>query len=452
MTYYTTPRGAKVFSAGVMNFGGSALWPVVSTMMQNIWTELSRAVTRCAVVVTLLLLVARGGVPRCRLPGAGGDTAPDDPRLDRRPSTRRRRVAAAPVGARRRLADLRLRPGARSGRAASSALRPPFRRLWTFHGRSLLEFPPVVGYGRVYITNFDGRLFAIDAATGKTDWSYTSGRCGWASPALADHLVFETFIGNERVPLAQPRRRGRGVRRAHRTAALAAADRPDRVVAARRRRHRLRRRLERSRLGARRADRPHALDRRARTERSRGRWRSAASGSSSAPTAATSSRSTRATDASSGRSAGHGAIYSSPAVAYGRVYIGSLDGGVYAFGATTGHLLWAHPTGGYVYASPAVWRGPRPRRLVRPPLLCVRRRHRRDPVALRRERTDLRLGDRDRRPRLLLDLQRTHVRARRVATAGRSRRGPTASTRRPSPTRRISTSSGLGRLYALTPD
>ena len=42
MTYYTTPAGAKVFSAGVMNFGGSALWPVVSVMMQNIWTELSR--------------------------------------------------------------------------------------------------------------------------------------------------------------------------------------------------------------------------------------------------------------------------------------------------------------------------------------------------------------------------------------------------------------------------
>jgi len=42
MTYYTTPAGAKVFSAGVMNFGGSALWPVVRTMMENIWTELSR--------------------------------------------------------------------------------------------------------------------------------------------------------------------------------------------------------------------------------------------------------------------------------------------------------------------------------------------------------------------------------------------------------------------------
>src|SRR5207247_5032790 len=39
-------------------------------------------------------------------------------------------------------------------------LRPPFDRVWTFHGRSLLEFPPVVGYGRVYLTNFNGQLFA----------------------------------------------------------------------------------------------------------------------------------------------------------------------------------------------------------------------------------------------------------------------------------------------------
>jgi hypothetical protein len=42
MTYYTTPAGAKVFSAGVMNFGGSALWPLVSTMMENLWNKLSR--------------------------------------------------------------------------------------------------------------------------------------------------------------------------------------------------------------------------------------------------------------------------------------------------------------------------------------------------------------------------------------------------------------------------
>jgi outer membrane protein assembly factor BamB len=43
-------------------------------------------------------------------------------------------------------------------------------------------------------------------------------------------------------------------------------------------------------------------------------------------------------------------------VAYGRVYIGSTDGKVYSFGADSGRLRWSHSTGGYVYASPAVWR------------------------------------------------------------------------------------------------
>lgn len=36
MTYYSTPAGAKVFSAGVMNFGGSSLWPQVRTMVRNL--------------------------------------------------------------------------------------------------------------------------------------------------------------------------------------------------------------------------------------------------------------------------------------------------------------------------------------------------------------------------------------------------------------------------------
>jgi hypothetical protein len=41
MTYYTTPRGAKVFAAGVINFGGSARWPVVRDLLQNVWQQLS---------------------------------------------------------------------------------------------------------------------------------------------------------------------------------------------------------------------------------------------------------------------------------------------------------------------------------------------------------------------------------------------------------------------------
>jgi hypothetical protein len=42
MTYYTTPAGGKVFSAGVMNFGGGALWPVVSRLLENLWLRTAR--------------------------------------------------------------------------------------------------------------------------------------------------------------------------------------------------------------------------------------------------------------------------------------------------------------------------------------------------------------------------------------------------------------------------
>jgi hypothetical protein len=42
MTYYTTAQGAKVFAAGVINFGGSALWPGVTELLGNVWNELSR--------------------------------------------------------------------------------------------------------------------------------------------------------------------------------------------------------------------------------------------------------------------------------------------------------------------------------------------------------------------------------------------------------------------------
>ena len=52
-----------------------------------------------------------------------------------------------------------------------------------------------------------------------------------------------------------------------------------------------------------------------------------------------------------------GRVYATAAVAYGRVFIGSLDGRVYAFSTRNGHRRWSRTTGGYVYASAAVSRG-----------------------------------------------------------------------------------------------
>ena len=51
------------------------------------------------------------------------------------------------------------------------------------------------------------------------------------------------------------------------------------------------------------------------------------------------------------------AILSSPAIANGRLYIGSTDGNLYALDAQDGSLLWAYPTFGAVNSSPAVAEG-----------------------------------------------------------------------------------------------
>jgi outer membrane protein assembly factor BamB len=49
-----------------------------------------------------------------------------------------------------------------------------------------------------------------------------------------------------------------------------------------------------------------------------------------------------------------GRFYSTPAVAFGRVYSGNNDHRVYSFEADDGDLAWSHSTGGYVYSGPTV--------------------------------------------------------------------------------------------------
>ena len=75
-----------------------------------------------------------------------------------------------------------------------SRLRPPFRVEWTFRAHHLLEFPPAVAYGRVYVANNPGTLFAVSAKTGRLGWRFASGRCTAASPAVADGVVYEAFL------------------------------------------------------------------------------------------------------------------------------------------------------------------------------------------------------------------------------------------------------------------
>ena len=52
-----------------------------------------------------------------------------------------------------------------------------------------------------------------------------------------------------------------------------------------------------------------------------------------------------------------GAIWSSPVVANGVVYVGSEDKTVYALNAGTGALIWKYTTGGIIHSSPTVANG-----------------------------------------------------------------------------------------------
>lgn len=49
-----------------------------------------------------------------------------------------------------------------------------------------------------------------------------------------------------------------------------------------------------------------------------------------------------------------GGAYSTPAVAYGRVYLGGLDGRVYSLEEKTGEIAWSQSTGAEVYPGPVV--------------------------------------------------------------------------------------------------
>jgi outer membrane protein assembly factor BamB len=251
-----------------------------------------------------------------------------------------------------------------------SRLRPPFRVEWTFRGRHLLEFPPAVAYGRAYIANNPGVLYAVQAATGRTSWRYRSGRCTAASPAVADGVVYMVFLN---------------LRRQGKDACNASPGTPGlngEVVALDARTGKLRwRRVigpsETSPLVAGRfvyagdwTGAVYAFD------RTTGRtvWSHRTGGQVKGGFALTGrhlfvgsyDHNLYALNARTGaliwrasaqeRFGGQGTFYSTPAAAYGRVYIGSTDGKVYSFGARSGELRWSQSTGGYVYASPAVWK------------------------------------------------------------------------------------------------
>ena len=156
-------------------------------------------------------------------------------------------------------------------------LRPPFRKVWRAGGASLLEFPPVIAYGRLYLADGAGRVLAYSTKTGARAWTFNEHRCQAASPAVDDMkhgTIFLVFLNRRPCKAKRP---GDGeviaLVRGNEKGSVAPPHRRERDVAGRRRQPPLRRRLARQGLRARQAQRPHRLDR-AHGRRGQGRaWR-----------------------------------------------------------------------------------------------------------------------------------------------------------------------------------
>ena len=244
-------------------------------------------------------------------------------------------------------------------------LQPPFRRLWSSGGQTLLEFPPAVAYGRLYIVNAHGAIMALNARTGKRAWLVKTRRCAASAPAISKlrhGTVYATLLNRGRCAKGKVTT-GEVIALAHNWGQV-----------------RWRRQIgpsESSPLVVGRSvyvgdwrGNVYAFD--ARTGRLRWRFHTGGRvkggvtyssgrvfvGSYDSHVYALSARTGRLIwkAAAQQRLGPRGTFYSTPAVAYGRVYIGATDGKVYSFGAQSGKLRWSHGTGGYVYGSPAIWR------------------------------------------------------------------------------------------------
>jgi outer membrane protein assembly factor BamB len=252
-------------------------------------------------------------------------------------------------------------------RAVPLALMPPFHPVWRYQALSLIEFPPAIGYNRLFFSTNAGAFTAISVKTGKRAWIRRIHRCVAASPTIGRHArgtVYETFLNQ---PPCNARNGGHGQQGLLIAFSVGLGKiRWQRTIGP----------SESSPLLL--GDRVYVGDWNGdvwafAAGSGRPIWRRHVGGAIKGALASSGGRLYVGsydghvyclslagrlvwTAHAQPRLIGNSQFYSTPAVAYGRVYIGSTDGRVYSFGAASGKLRWSHDTGGYVYASPAVWR------------------------------------------------------------------------------------------------
>jgi outer membrane protein assembly factor BamB len=241
---------------------------------------------------------------------------------------------------------------ARTRYLPAKGVEPPYRLLWHYNGRPLLEFPPVYDGGKLYFVDNSANAYALDADTGKVLWHRRIGRLNASSPTYyKDRLYIVNLVPGHVVKLDAS---------------------TGKVIW----KHSLPNRAESSPLvrdgtlyfGCE-NDQLFAMS----TRNGHERWATTLGGPvKSAPAyyggtlyVGDYGGYMNAVNAKTGElkwqsgSLGEGfgtsgEFYSTPAVAFGRVYAGNNDHRVYSYDLKDGTLAWSFSTGGYVYSGPVV--------------------------------------------------------------------------------------------------
>jgi outer membrane protein assembly factor BamB len=251
----------------------------------------------------------------------------------------------------------------RTHTATDFKLRPPFRLRWTFKAGHVLEFPPSIAYGRLYLAQQRGRFYAVHHRTGKIVWERRFNHCSASAPTVAYRVVYHAWMQPlpcNRYPRNQP---GMITAMAARTGKIvwrfrAGAFETSPLV------------IGKTLYAGSWDHKLYAIN----IYTGKARWTFTADHEvNSSPTYAngkiyfgTDGGSLYALNARTGRLVWRAQslarfgrreyFYATPTIAYGRVFIGNADGTLYAFGASSGRLLWAQRAGTYIYTAAAVWR------------------------------------------------------------------------------------------------
>ena len=236
-------------------------------------------------------------------------------------------------------------------------LNPPLKQVWSYNDQALIEFPPAIADGRLYVVNKYSNVRALDAATGKVIWDLRRGKHYKGPPSDVTAPVF----GREQVFAA------------FEDGTLVSLDAKTANVEWKRK---LPTRLESSPLVIGKTlyigsdectlfalntangkprwtyNAKHTI--KASPSFDRGRIYFGDYGGAMFALDAETGRLVWRNDTQSSPAGGEGGFYSSPAVANGRIYAARDDGTVFAFDQRSGHYDWSYETGGDVYGSPAV--------------------------------------------------------------------------------------------------